>query len=264
MQIDLPLILVWLAFVTAIIWLIDEWFFARRRKSTQKKMPFLVDCARSFLPIILIVLVVRSFIINPYRVPSGSLEPTILTNEFIAVNQFAYGLRLPALNKKILSIGEPKTGDIVVFRYPGNTKINYIKRVIGTPGDHVVYKNKTLYINGKKAQQQYIKDAIDYGEEKVPVKVLRENLVNKPHLIYIRKQGGYVDKLDIVVPKNMYFMMGDNRDGSEDSRYWGFVPEANLEGKAFFVWFSWNKYKNIPHWYNFYRKIRWHRIGTRI
>jgi len=264
MNINVPLVLVILAMLTGIIWLFDAIFFARERKRTHKKMSVIIDYARSFFPIILIVLCIRSFIINPFRVPSGSLEPTILTNEFIAVNQFTYGLRLPVLNTKIIKISEPKIGDIVVFRYPANPSINYIKRVVGTPGDHIVYMNKILYINGKKMSRQYLRDAIDVGEGNIPVKVFQENINGKKHLIYIRKQGGYTDNLDVVVPKNMYFMMGDNRDGSEDSRYWGFVPEKNIEGKAFFIWFSIDKNKPMNRFYEIYKKIRWNRIGTRI
>lgn len=264
MNINVPLILVLLTLVTGIIWLLDAIFFARKRKQAHKRMPIIVDYAKSFFPIILIVLCIRSFIVNPFRVPSGSLEPTILLNEFIVVNQFAYGLRLPVLNTRVIEIGEPKIGDIVVFRYPANPSKNYIKRVVGTPGDHVVYINKILYINGKKMPQQFIKDAIDTGEGNIPVKVFAENLNGKEHLIYLRKQGGYTDDVDVVVPKNMYFMMGDNRDGSEDSRYWGFVPEKNIEGKAFFIWFSIDKDSPMNHFYEFYKKIRWSRIGTRI
>jgi signal peptidase I len=264
MNINVPLILVILTLLTGVIWLFDAIFFARRRKRAHKKMPVIVDYARSFFPIILIVLCIRSFIVNPFRVPSGSLEPTILINEFIAVNQFTYGIRLPVLNTKIIKIGEPKVGDIVVFRYPANPSINYIKRVVGTPGDHIVYMNKTLYINGKKMPQQFIKDTIDVGEGNVPVKEFAETINGKTHLIYIRKQGGYASNLDIVVPKNMYFMMGDNRDGSQDSRYWGFVPEKNIEGKAFLIWFSIDKDRPMDHFYELYKKIRWHRIGTRI
>lgn len=255
MHINFPLILVVLTFLAGIVWLFDAIFFARHRKAKGGKLPVIVDYARSFFPVLLAVLVIRSFLIKPFRVPTGSLEPTILTNEFIAVNQFSYGLRLPVLNAKFFNIGEPKLGDIVVFRFPGDPRVDYIKRLIGKPGDHIVYKDKILYINGKEMQQKYIKDTIDVGEGNEPVKVMEENLNGIKHLIYLRKEGGYTDSVDVIVPKHMYFMMGDNRDGSEDSRYWGFVPEKNLNGKAFFIWLSWDKQKN---------KIRWHRIGTKI
>lgn len=255
MHINFPLILVTLTFIAGLIWLFDAIFFARHRKKAGKKMPIIIDYARSFFPILLIVLIIRSFIVQPFRVPTGSLEPTILTNEFIAVNQFAYGLRLPVIHTKILHIGEPKLGNIVVFRYPGDPRVEYIKRLIGVPGDHIVYRDKVLYINGKKMQQKFIRDAIDTGENNIPVRVMQEDLNGIKHLIYLRKTGGYTGTINLVVPPGMYFMLGDNRDGSEDSRYWGFVPEANLEGKAFFIWLSWD---NQQH------KIRWHRIGTRI
>jgi signal peptidase I len=258
MHFNFPLILVILTVVSGLIWLIDMLFFARRRKAEAKKMPVLIDYARSFFPILLVVLIIRSFIIQPFRVPTGSLEPTILPNEFVLVNQFAYGLRLPAINTKVFNVGEPKKGDIVVFRFPPNPKVDFIKRVVGTPGDHVVYKNKVLYINGKEMKQTYTKDGVDIEPEgNIPVQVKEENLSGVKHDIILRKDddGSVGTEVDVVVPKKMYFMMGDNRDGSADSRYWGFVPEANLDGKGFFIWLSWDSSKH---------RIRWNRVGTKI
>jgi len=255
MNVDFPLILVILTFLCGLIWLIDVLFLAKKRKLTGKKMPVWIDYGRSFFPVFLIVLIIRSFIIQPYRVPTGSLEPTILPNDFVAVNQFAYGLRLPVLNTKILNIGEPKRGDIVVFRFPGDPRVDYVKRVIGVPGDHVVYKNRTLYINGKKISQKLLQEGQDIEPTgNIPSQVKEENLMGVKHQILLHETG-YEENgsVNIVVPKGMYFMMGDNRDGSGDSRYWGFVAEKYLVGKAFLIWLSWDSNKH---------RIRWSRIGT--
>ncbi|OGT22246.1 MAG: signal peptidase I [Gammaproteobacteria bacterium RIFCSPHIGHO2_02_FULL_42_13] len=252
-----PLALVVLTFVSGVIWAVDKMFFACARKEIGKKEPGYVDYSRSFFPILLAVLVIRSFIIQPFTVPTGSLEPTVQPGDFLAVNQFAYGLRLPVINKKIVSISNPKRGDIVVFEFPADTRVDFVKRVVGLPGDHLVYKNKTLYINGQEMKQTGVGKGIDYEPPTMtfPVTIMQENLEGVAHNIQINpaKKDSYV--YDIMVPKGQYFMMGDNRDGSEDSRFWGFVPERDLIGKAFFIWMSWDKQK---HW------VRWSRIGTWI
>lgn len=257
MNIDFPLVLVILTFVCGLIWLIDVLFLAKSRKKLGKKMPAWIDYGRSFFPVFLLVLIIRSFVIQPFRVPTGSLEPTILPNDFVAVNQFAYGLRLPVLNTKILNIGEPKRGDIVVFRFPGDTKVDYVKRVVGIPGDHIVYKNRILYINGQEMPQKYINDVVDIEPTgNMPSQLMEEDLMGVKHKIILHKdQYKETSDVDVVVPQGMYFMMGDNRDGSADSRYWGFVPEENLVGKAFLIWLSWDGDKHT---------IRWSRIGTVI
>ncbi|KPJ67906.1 MAG: signal peptidase [Coxiella sp. DG_40] len=254
---DFPLILTSLVLITGLISLIDILFFAAKRKKIGKKKSIFIDYSRSFFPILLIVLLIRSFLIQPYRVPTGSLMPTILPGDFIAVNQFAYGLRLPVVNYKIVNIGEPKHGDIALFRWPNNPKIIFVKRVVGIPGDHVVYRNKTLYVNGKVADQKLIGKTLDIEPDNTPVVVQKrlEDLLGVKHYIFVRESDGYIGTVDTVVPKNNYFMMGDNRDASDDSRYWGFVPEQNLIGKAFLVWMSWDSVK---------REIRWHRIGEKI
>jgi signal peptidase I len=257
MNVNFPLILVIATFLTGLIYLIDVLLLAKRRKKSNKKMPWWVDYARSFFPVLLIVLVIRSFIVQPFRVPTGSLEPTVLPNDFVAVNQFAYGLRLPVLNTKILSIGEPKRGDIVVFRYPIDPKVDYVKRMIGVPGDHVVYKNKILTINGKEMSQRFLHKGMDFEPPDVyiPVDVKEEDLSGIKHEILVRREGGNWGRVDLVVPEGQYFVMGDNRDNSADSRYWGFVPEENLIGKAFLIWLSWD---STRHW------VRWSRIGTKL
>ena len=206
----------------------------------------------------LIVLVIRSFLVQPYRVPSGSLEPTIRPGDFILVNQFAYGLHLPLLNKKIVEIGEPERGDITLFQFPKNPAIVYIKRVVGLPGDSIEYRHKQLYINGEPAVQSFNEGQSDFlsketrkdPKEKLIVKT--ENLSGITHQILIDQNKPESENFYFVVPEGHYFMMGDNRDGSYDSRYWGFVPEENLIGKALFVWFSWDS-KNYT--------VAWRRIG---
>ncbi|MCK4607957.1 MAG: signal peptidase I [Gammaproteobacteria bacterium] len=256
MHIDFPLILTLLVLISGVIALLDIIFWAKKRNKKQKK-PIVIEYSRSFFPILLIVLVIRSFLIQPYRVPTGSLEPTILPGDFIAVSQFAYGLRLPVLNYKIVKIGEPKRGDIALFRWPENPSIIFIKRVVGVPGDHIVYRNKILKINGVIARQKLIGNALDVEPDSLPVPVQKkmENLLGVKHSIFVQNQGGDLKTVDTIVPKGFYFMMGDNRDASDDSRYWGFVPEQNLVGKAFVTWMSWNSEGH---------SIRWHRIGKTI
>lgn len=257
MTIDFPFVLTMLVIISGIIALIDILFFAKKRKISGKKQPIIFEYARSFFPILLLVWGIRSFLVQPYRVPTGSLEPTVLPGDFIVVNQFSYGLRLPVLNKKLVSIGEPKTGDIVLFRWPPNPSTIYVKRVIGVPGDHVIYKNKVLTINGKVMSQESLGSAFDFepGDPPIPSQLKEENLNGIKHKILLSNQDRKAPVYDIVVPKNMYFMVGDNRDDSGDSRMWGFVPEANLVGKAFGIWMSWDSDKST---------VRWQRIGTPI
>jgi signal peptidase I len=246
-----------LTIFSGIIWWIDAKWFRAARKKAKKKEPMLIDYSRSLFPIFFVVLIIRAFILQPFRVPSGSLEPTVMPGDFVAVSQFAYGLRLPITHTKILSIGEPKVGDIAVFRYPANPSIDFIKRIVGVPGDHVVYKNKTLYINGKKMKQTFIKNTFDYHADgtKYPAREMQENLNGIKHKIIRRDPGYETSNFDVVVPKGYYFAMGDNRDDSADSRFWGYVPEKNLIGKAFMIWMSWNG--------NRFR-VRWNRIGDKL
>lgn len=255
---NFPLLLTIAVFASGIIWLIDILFFKKQRlaKNPQAKEPTLVEYAHSFFPVLLIVLLIRSFLVQPYRVPTGSLEPTVLPGDFLAVNQFAYGLRLPVTNTKFISIGEPKRGEIAVFRWPVDPSVDFIKRVAGVPGDHIVYKDKILYINGQQATQTLIGDATDYEPEgNIAVREYSENLAGVEHKILINPVGGETDDIDVTIPPGYYFMMGDNRDDSADSRAWGLVPEKNLIGKAFVVWMSWDSQTH---------RIRWNRIGTVI
>jgi len=236
--------------ITGLITLIDQLFFKKRRVG--KKAPLWIVYARDFFPVLLIVWVVRSFVVQPYRVPSGSLEPTVLPGDFIAVKQFAYGIYFPVWNKKIIEVGEPKRGQIALFRFPKNPKMVFVKRVIGVPGDHIEYKDKVLYINGKKQDQKFLYNTVDPEAWGAPVEVREETLDGIKHQIYVRPYGGETADYDSVVTPGHYFMMGDNRDDSNDSRTWGFVPEENLIGQAFGIWMSWDKVNHT---------IRWHRIG---
>ena len=249
-----PALMVTLVFVTGIIWLLDMFLWAPHRVKNQKE-PLAVEYARSFFPIILVVLVIRSFIAEPFRIPSGSMLPTLHVGDFILVNKFTYGIRLPVLNSKIISLGEPERGDVLVFRYPKNPNVDYIKRVIGLPGDTVGYFNKTVYINGEAVSQDIQQKDIELlGLVPARNELRFEHLGELGHAILVDPERRLVEG-EAVVPTGEYFVMGDNRDNSNDSRFWGTVPEENLVGKAFFIWMSWD-------WNN--GGIVWHRLGNNI
>ena len=241
--------------ITGVIW--GSYLLILKSKGLtfdEKNEPILVEYARSFFPIVLIVLLLRSFIAEPFRIPSGSMMPTLLVGDFILVNKFTYGIRLPVINKKIIELSEPNRGDIVVFRYPKDPTVDYIKRIVGLPGDKVVYSNKKLTINDLPVQQTSLGSyqGLGQGEEMSGAEDLLENLTGVEHRILIRNGTPTVEFV-YVVPEGNYFAMGDNRDNSNDSRYWGSVPEANLVGKAFFIWMSWD-------WQN--KGVGFDRIGT--
>lgn len=260
MSFDFPAILVLLTFTTGVVWAVDALLLAPRRRARvadlkgagiedivalerASREPSVVEMARSFFPIILIVLLVRSFIVEPFRIPSGSMMPTLLVGDFILVNKFAYGIRLPVLNTKIIETGTPQRGDVFVFRYPEDPKIDFIKRVIGVPGDHIVYRNKVLYINGEVAPQQYLDSYVGDGGGKVMTgaRHLHEDLGSVAHDILVMPgRNVFGGDFEFIVPEGQFFAMGDNRDNSRDSRAWGTVPEANLVGKAFFIWMNWD------------------------
>lgn len=252
---DFPFILTALVIVTGLVALADILVFSKKR-SEAAKMPYVIEFARSFFPALLLVWIIRSFIIQPYRVPTGSLEPTVLPGDFIAVKQFSYGLRLPVINQKIVSVRNPKRGDIALFYYPVDTSKLFVKRVIGLPGDHIVYKDKTLTINGKPMIQQYIGKAINIEEDGTSEVDQRiENLDGIKHNIFVKPYVIDPVDIDVVVPAGHYFMMGDNRDDSDDSRSWGFVPDRNLIGQAFGIWMSWDSQDH---------RIRWNRVGKAV
>jgi signal peptidase I len=237
--VSFPALMVTLVAVTGIIWLLDKWVWAANRGPHEDE-PIIVEYAKSFFPIILAVLIVRSFFIEPFRIPSASMVPTLRIGDFILVNKFDYGVRLPVLNNKIINMGAPERGDVVVFRYPPNPQIDYIKRVVGLPGDRVQYKDKIVYINGQMMTQELQHKAVDlFGVVGAQDKVLTEQLGVMSHSIAIAP-GRQRAQVDIIIPEGEYFVMGDNRDNSSDSRFWGTVPEANLVGKAFYIWMSWD------------------------
>lgn len=258
MEFNFAAILLTATLASGLIALVDLIFWRKKRLAAREAEPVLVEYARSFFPVLLFVLVLRSFVIEPFRIPSGSMEPTLNTGDFILVNKFSYGLRLPVSHTLIWEHNKPARGDVMVFRYPVNTKIDFIKRVIGLPGDKITYKNKDLYINDVKITEEPKGDVtyLDSNGRSVTVTEWLEDLEGVKHLIYERKVGGR--EFTITVPEGHYFMMGDNRDDSDDSRSWGFVPEENLVGKAFATWLSWDSNADWQH------KIRWERIGKSI
>jgi len=253
MNIDFALVLVVATFFTGIIW--GGWLLANYKKETIEgaKEPLLVEYSRSFFPVLLLVLVVRSFLFEPFRIPSSSMVPTLLIGDFIFVNKFTYGLRWPVLNKKFIDIGEPERGDVMVFRLPSQPSTNYIKRLIGLPGDKITYRNKRLYVNNEPVKLEF--KGLYETNMGAEVRIAREYLEGAEHDVllmpYQRSMEG-----TFVVPEGHYFMMGDNRDNSRDSRYpgVGFIPEANIVGKAVFIWMSWDV-PNMP---------KWQRIGDPI
>lgn len=269
----------WLLFVLAIasglIYLVDHLFFFKKRKALAEgaadfnklnkkqkrermKGPIMTDYARSLFGVFVIVLLLRSFVFEPYIVPSGSMLPTIQVGDFVLVNKFSYGLRLPLIGTKILSVGEPQRGDVVVFKNPVNPQTNFIKTVIGLPGDKVSYIDKHLYVNGAPVSQSFMLETIE--PDNAP---LGPDLVNEfssrigvhDHTIYNSPGVPAQNFQNLVVPQGEYFVMGDNRDYSDDSRFWGFVPEANLVGRAWLIFFSYNSDKH---------QVRWGRIGMRL
>lgn len=245
---DFSLLLVVLTAFTGLVWLIDSLLFRRRRmdKAVQTKVerarePVIIEYSRSLFPVLLIVLLFRSFLFEPFKIPSGSMIPTLLIGDFIVVNKFAYGLRLPVLHTKFLPLGEPKRGDVVVFRYPVDPKVNFIKRLIGLPGDTISYRNKELYINGELVEEQarnrYTLESVKCSTPRSDAMLLDETMGDVTHgILEHENSGGRNGQWQ--VPEGHYFMMGDNRDRSNDSREWGFVPEENLMGRAVGIWLN--------------------------
>lgn len=255
MDYDFSFFLVLATFVTGILWGGYLLFLKLTHQAfDESKEPLLVEYARSFFPVVLIVLLLRSFLVEPFRIPSGSMMPTLLIGDFILVNKFTYGVRLPVLNNKVIELGEPERGDIVVFRYPKDPKVDYIKRVIGLPGDRISYFNKRVFVNGKPAKQVSLGryQGMGQGTNMSGAEQLLEDLAGVEHSILISRSMPSMEGV-FVVPEGHYFVMGDNRDNSNDSRYWGTVPEENLVGKAFFIWMNWD-------WQN--KGVGFDRIGT--
>ncbi|HVP87857.1 MAG TPA: signal peptidase I [Casimicrobiaceae bacterium] len=255
---NFALILFLLTALTGVIALADKLFFARRR-SPEAAEAWWIEYAKSFFPVLLIVFLLRSFLAEPFKIPSSSMRPTLEVGDFILVNKFAYGLRLPIIEKKIVPIGEPMRGDVIVFRYPVNPSQDFIKRVIGLPGDEVVYRDKQLSVNGVSWPQKpdgaygYLEGLMYVTTERLSESNgnreydIAEDPARQPvYPLNVRAFPGrencvYNDRgFTCKVPPGQYLMMGDNRDNSDDSRYWGFVPDDHIRGKAFFIWFNWD------------------------
>ena len=248
--------------VTGVIWMIDHFYLAPRRtmaiqtnnsaevNNDSVKEPVIVEYAKSFFPVLLIVFLLRGFVVEPFKIPSGSMLPSLYIGDFILVNKFAYGIRVPVLNKKIIETGTQARGDVMVFRYPRDPSLDYIKRVVGLPGDHIAYYNKVLYVNGKPIGRKF--EGHYEGPGQMHASQYIENLegIENPMLLMPGRPNSLEGEL--IVPEGMYFVMGDNRDNSTDSRVWGAVPEENLVGKAFMIWMHWSD------------GVHWKRLGNMI
>ena len=279
MSLNFPLLLVIAVFVCGLLALLDLLVLAPRRRAAiasyqgsvsqpdmvvvekLNKEPLLVEYGKSFFPVLFIVLVLRSFLVEPFQIPSGSMKPTLDVGDFILVSKFSYGIRLPVIDKKVIEVGDPQRGDVMVFRYPSDPNVNYIKRVVGLPGDTVRYTaDKRLFVNGQSIAEQLV------GSEPGTLgsaELYKEKLGAAEHMIR-KEMSRYRAMPDRswTVPAGHYFMMGDNRDNSNDSRYWddpnipkdllGMVPDQNIVGKAFAVWMSWPEPK-LSHLPNFSR-----------
>ena len=277
MSVDFSLILFIALLVTGAVILVDQLFFAARRRETvmveggaaldesdgqtqAPSMPIIVEYARAFFPVILLVFVLRSFIVEPFRIPSGSMYPTLSIGDFILVNKYHYGLRLPVLNTKLVDVADPKRGEVMVFKYPHDPKVNFIKRVIGIPGDVIRYENKKLYVNNERLDLEYEGTYMlpSKSGERTETDRFKEVIGESEH--FVINDPGVISRgtrgREIHVPEGHYFVMGDNRDHSNDSRFWGFVPEANVVGRAFFIWFSWDTVNGGG--------VNWKRIGNGI
>ena len=291
---NFALILFVLTIVTGVIWFLDVFYLAKQRRAKADaalaefdarnaklkadgikleengrtaleenilRQPTWIEYSGSFFPVIALVFFLRSFLYEPFKIPSSSMVPTLLIGDLILVNKFTYGVRLPVINKKIIEMNNPQRGDVMVFKYPEDVSLDYIKRVVGIPGDKIVYKNKRLTVNGKELSYQDLPDYLNEEPQLSYSKQFSENLtgvehkilndermpafVRNPHDFPARELCSYdAEGFACVVPTGHYFMMGDNRDNSLDSRYWGFVPDQNIVGKAFFVWMNYDNFPN--------------------
>lgn len=295
---NFALILFVLMILTGVIWFLDVFYLAKQRRRAADaalaefdaraarlladgvkpdsnanarselehgllRQPTWIEYSGSFFPVIALVFFLRSFLYEPFKIPTSSMVPTLLVGDLILVNKYTYGVRLPILNEKIINVNDPKRGDVMVFKYPKDMSQDYIKRVIGVPGDKIVYENKRLTVNGNVITYTPLDDYLDEEGSFSYRKQLLENLPEKKHRILNREDQPNVnlsivdrfagsegctfspEKYSCIVPPGNYFMMGDNRDNSLDSRYWGFVPDKNIVGKAFFVWMNLGNPKRI-------------------
>lgn len=261
MNFDFALILVVITALTGAVWVLDRilWLPGRRAaideaaanaggqlpKDVLRKMEQgsgWVDTLRSMFPVLAVVLVLRSFLFEPFQIPSGSMLPTLNIGDFILVNKYHYGLRLPVAGTKVVEMNDPERGDVVVFKYPNDPSINYIKRVVGVPGDRIEYRDKVLYVNGQQQTQKLLAQLPPAEPRQL---LIEENLSGVKHEIYQDIARPTING-GIVVPEGQYFVMGDNRDNSNDSRAWGFVPDELLVGKAVAVWVYWPERFSLP------------------
>jgi signal peptidase I len=294
---NFALILFVLTIATGIIWSLDVFYLSKQRRaranavlaefdarnarmkvegikldesgravleSNLLRQPTWIEYSGSFFPVIALVFFLRSFLYEPFKIPSSSMVPTLQIGDLILVNKFIYGIRLPIINRKVIEVGNPQRGDVMVFKYPVDPTLDYIKRVVGVPGDKIIYKNKRLTVNGKELSYQSLPDYLD--EERLSYfKQYTENLTGVEHKILNDERApAFVQNVQdfprreyctynsegfaCSVPAGHYFMMGDNRDNSLDSRYWGFVPDQNIVGKAFFVWMNLSNFpSNLKH-----------------
>ena len=253
---NFALFLLILLIVTGGIWALDA-AFLRRRRAAGAKQPWWVEYSISFFPVILIVFLLRSFLVEPFKIPSSSMVPTLLVGDFILVNKYIYGIRLPVANRKLIEVARPERGDVMVFRYPEDPSLDYIKRVVGVPGDRVEYRNKRVIINGTPVPTRQMDDYLSRERMQFSRRFV-ETLNGTEHEILLDEdsRAAFVPErsfpfagncnyntsgLACTVPPGHYFVMGDNRDNSSDSRVWGFVPDDNIVGKAFFIWLNLNE-----------------------
>jgi len=231
--------------VTGLIWLLDSLFW-RKKRAAGSTEPVIVEYSKSFFPVILAVFLIRSFIVEPFKIPSGSMMPTLLAGDFILVNKFTYGLRVPILNNTFVELSKPERGDVVVFHFPPDPSIDYIKRIVGVPGDKIAYRNKQLFVNGEPLDMKLVGDYqyVASGLNMVTTKLYTERLGEVSHAVLIDEGSISIDG-ETEVPAGHYFAMGDNRDNSKDSRSWGFVPDDNLVGKAFMIWWNFDDFGRI-------------------
>jgi len=294
---NFALILFVLMVITGVIWFLDVFYLAKQRRAAANRalaeydarnakltadgikvdntgnraaieagilrQPVWIEYSGSFFPVIALVFFLRSFLYEPFKIPSSSMVPTLLVGDLILVNKFTYGIRLPVLNKKVIQINDPQRGDVMVFKYPRDMSQDYIKRVVGVPGDKITYANKRLTVNGVEVKYTALDDYLD-DERLVYNKQYQEGLTGVTHRILNNERAPTLNPAEVqqfpfkdesctytydsftcVVPKGNYFMMGDNRDNSLDSRYWGFVPDKNIVGKAFFVWMNLGNLRRI-------------------
>ncbi len=257
---NFALILFVLLVVSGALWGADH-FYARKRRSVGSNDPWWVEYGASFFPVILLVFCLRSFVVEPFKIPSESMVPTLVIGDFILVNKWTYGIRVPVINKKIIDVHTPQRGDVMVFRYPKDTSLDFIKRVVGVPGDKIEYLDKKLTVNGVAVPQSQTGDYLNarqlsyspsYIEKlgEAEHRILVDNgtpaFISQSEQFPFRENCTYTSRgVACTVPAGHYFMMGDNRDHSNDSRYWGFVPEENIVGKAFFIWFNFSDLKRI-------------------